>query len=68
MLGELHEKLKCYGGTKRTVPTVILYDDKSLQFFKEITYLEEHHLTNAEIEVLQTQAYEIANSPWFRDC
>ncbi|KAI3337709.1 DUF323 domain protein [Ustulina deusta] len=44
----------------RKLPTLLLYDEKGLQLFEKITYLEEYYLTNAEIEVLQRSAAAIA--------
>ncbi|KAI0206341.1 DUF323 domain protein [Astrocystis sublimbata] len=44
----------------RQLPTLLLYDEKGLQLFEKITYLEEYYLTNAEIEVLQRSATAIA--------
>ena len=42
----------------------LLYDEQGLKLFEEITYLEEYYLTNAEIEVLEKNADEIAK--WIR--
>ncbi|KAG0268613.1 hypothetical protein DFQ27_006251 [Actinomortierella ambigua] len=39
-------------GQEKTIPTLVLYDDRGLQLFDEITYLEEYYLTNEEIDVL----------------
>ncbi|KAI8624488.1 C-type lectin protein [Xylariaceae sp. FL1651] len=44
----------------RKLPTLLLYDEKGLQLFEEITYLDEYYLTNAEIQVLQHSAAAIA--------
>ncbi|KAI0525916.1 DUF323 domain protein [Xylaria bambusicola] len=46
----------------RKLPTLLLYDEKGLQLFEKITYLEEYYLTNAEIEVLQRHAATIAGN------
>ncbi|KAI0542983.1 DUF323 domain protein [Xylaria digitata] len=46
----------------RTLPTLLLYDEKGLQLFEKITYLEEYYLTNAEIAVLQRSAAAIAEN------
>ncbi|KAK4140359.1 C-type lectin protein [Dichotomopilus funicola] len=43
----------------RTLPTLLLYDEKGLQLFEKITYLDEYYLTNDEIEVLGSYAAEI---------
>ncbi|OAA76453.1 DUF323 domain protein [Akanthomyces lecanii RCEF 1005] len=45
----------------RTLPTLLLYDEKGLQLFEDITYLDEYYLTNYEIELLKKHAAEIAN-------
>ncbi|KAK6340627.1 hypothetical protein TWF696_008951 [Orbilia brochopaga] len=45
---------------KKTLPTMLLYDSAGLKIFEEITYVEDYYLTNAEIEVLTTNAAEIA--------
>ncbi|KAJ1725403.1 hypothetical protein LPJ53_000441 [Coemansia erecta] len=43
----------------RSLPLVLLYDDKGLELFDRITYLPEYYLTNCEIEVLETDIQEI---------
>lgn len=48
------------GGQKR-LPTSLLYDAQGLKLFEEITFLEEYYLTNAEIEVLENHASDIAS-------
>ena len=58
---EISEKLRFREGTERTLPTMILYDEHGLRLFEDITYLDEYYLTNAEIEVLNKYAQEIAN-------
>ncbi|KAK2839253.1 hypothetical protein FQN49_006323 [Arthroderma sp. PD_2] len=45
---------------KKKLPTLLLYDTKGLRLFEDITYLDEYYLTNAEIEVLETNAAKIA--------
>jgi L-histidine Nalpha-methyltransferase / hercynylcysteine S-oxide synthase len=47
-------------GKEKTLPTLLLYDEPGLKLFERITYLEEYYLTNAEIDVLNTHADEIA--------
>ncbi|KAK4241955.1 hypothetical protein C8A03DRAFT_11784 [Achaetomium macrosporum] len=48
----------------RQLPTLLLYDERGLQLFERITYLEEYYLTNDEIEVLKSFAADItANIP-----
>ncbi|KFY00105.1 hypothetical protein V490_01483 [Pseudogymnoascus sp. VKM F-3557] len=46
----------------KKMPTLLLYDTKGLQTFEEITYLDEYYLTNAEIEVLERNAEEMARN------
>lgn len=45
----------------RKLPTLLLYNEKGLQLFEEITYLEEYYLTNYEIDVLKQSAQDIAS-------
>ncbi|TQV92647.1 DUF323 domain-containing protein [Cordyceps javanica] len=45
----------------RTLPTLLLYDEKGLQLFEDITYLDEYYLTNYEIELLKKHAAEMAD-------
>jgi uncharacterized SAM-dependent methyltransferase len=46
----------------KILSTLVLYDQKGLQLFQEITYLDEYYLTNAEIEVLELYSEEIARN------
>ncbi|GKT85539.1 DUF323 domain-containing protein [Colletotrichum tofieldiae] len=46
----------------RRLPTLLLYNERGLQLFEEITYLDEYYLTNNEIEVLEKNSHEIAQS------
>ncbi|KPM46123.1 hypothetical protein AK830_g468 [Neonectria ditissima] len=45
----------------RKLPTLLLYNERGLQLFEEITYLDEYYLTNYEIEVLKKAAADIAS-------
>ncbi|CAI6091320.1 unnamed protein product, partial [Clonostachys chloroleuca] len=45
----------------RMLPTLLLYDEKGLQLFEDITYLDEYYLTNYEIDVLKTSATDMAS-------
>lgn len=58
---EISEKLRFRDETERTLPTMILYNGDGLRLFEDITYLDEYYLTNAEIEVLNKHAQEIAD-------
>ncbi|KAK2059787.1 hypothetical protein LY76DRAFT_645228 [Colletotrichum caudatum] len=46
----------------RRLPTLLLYNERGLQLFEEITYLDEYYLTNNEIEVLEKYSIEIAHN------
>ncbi|KAK4130067.1 hypothetical protein BT67DRAFT_452686 [Trichocladium antarcticum] len=52
----------CARDGPRTLPTLLLYDERGLQLFEKITYLEEYYLTNDEIEVLQSSATDIVTN------
>ncbi|TPX36358.1 hypothetical protein SmJEL517_g01524 [Synchytrium microbalum] len=43
----------------RTIPTMVLYDDKGLDIYDKITYVEDYYLTNAEIDIFQNHAAEL---------
>jgi len=58
---EILNSLNPQEGPKR-LPTLLLYDERGLQLFEEITYLDEYYLTNAEIEVLRSYARNIAEA------
>ncbi|KAG8410100.1 Ergothioneine biosynthesis protein 1 [Metarhizium acridum] len=47
-------------GRARKLPTLLLYDERGLQLFEDITYLDEYYLTNYEIELLKKHSVEIA--------
>lgn len=60
LVNEIYAGIDPPAGTKRSMPTMLLYNAEGLKLFEEITYLDEYYLTNAEIEVLQTHAKRIA--------
>lgn len=60
LVDEIRQKLNPGKGQERRMPTLLLYDEKGLQLFEEITYLEEYYLTNAEIEILTIHAEAVA--------
>eukprot|EP00842_Homolaphlyctis_polyrhiza_P006612 jgi/Hompol1/6952/HPOL_005156-RA len=45
----------------RSIPTMVLYDDKGLEIFDKITYIDEYYLTNAEINIFENHAAEIVD-------
>jgi EasF-like predicted methyltransferase len=47
-------------GEEKTLPTLLLYDNKGLKLFEDITYLDEYYLTNEEIDLLRANAVSIA--------
>lgn len=60
VLDELHDGLRPVAGGEKRLPTLLLYDEKGLGLFEDISYLDEYYLTNAEIEILQEHAAELA--------
>ncbi|KAJ3021905.1 hypothetical protein HKX48_007486 [Thoreauomyces humboldtii] len=40
----------------RSIPTMVLYDDRGLEIFDKITYVPDYYLTEAEIDVLKNHA------------
>lgn len=59
LVKEIYRSLQPSEGTKRSLPTVLLYDTRGLKLFEEITYLDEYYLTNAEIDTLSSHAKKI---------
>ncbi|EME40669.1 hypothetical protein DOTSEDRAFT_74272 [Dothistroma septosporum NZE10] len=47
-------------GVEKNLPTLLLYDNKGLKLFEEITYLDQYYLTGQEIYVLERYADRIA--------
>ncbi len=62
LVDEIREKLHPGKGEEKKLPTLLLYDERGLKIFEDITYLEEYYLTNAEIEVLTAHAAAITKS------
>ncbi|KAK7981934.1 hypothetical protein PG988_004172 [Apiospora saccharicola] len=58
---EIHKLWRPEGGPRK-LPTLLVYDEKGLQLFEQITFLEEYYLTNYEIQVLRRSATAIAKS------
>ncbi|KAL5042352.1 hypothetical protein BDW71DRAFT_190227 [Aspergillus fruticulosus] len=56
LVNEIQKGLHPSNGTRRSLPTMLLYDSEGLKLFEKITYLDEYYLTNAEIEVLETHS------------
>ncbi|CZT15493.1 related to TAD2-tRNA-specific adenosine deaminase 2 [Ramularia collo-cygni] len=48
-------------GKEKTLPTLLLYDNKGLKLFEDITYLDEYYLTGQEIAVLEQHAEKMAD-------
>ncbi|KAI7866528.1 hypothetical protein BDF14DRAFT_1743578 [Spinellus fusiger] len=46
---------------QKSIPTFVLYDNRGLRLFDEITYQPEYYLTNAEINILEKQANALAD-------
>ncbi|KAJ1928942.1 hypothetical protein FBU59_007088, partial [Linderina macrospora] len=45
----------------RSLPTLLLYDNRGLDLFDQITYLPEYYLTTCEIDVLQSNIAQIVD-------
>lgn len=60
IIDQIHDGLHPQAGGEKRLPTLLLYDEKGLQLFEEISYLDEYYLTNAEIEVLREHAINLA--------
>ncbi|KAF1831095.1 hypothetical protein BDW02DRAFT_601127 [Decorospora gaudefroyi] len=60
ILADIKKGLRPEHGGEKKLPTLLLYDQEGLRLFEKITYEEEYYLTNAEIEVLDTYADNIA--------
>jgi len=48
-------------GEPKSIPTVVLYDDKGLQIYDKITYLEEYYLVQEEIDILERDSDNIVD-------
>lgn len=46
----------------RSIPTLVLYDNKGLDIFDKITYCEDYYLTNAEIDIFKRHAQEMVQN------
>ncbi|KAJ4352528.1 uncharacterized protein N0V89_007877 [Didymosphaeria variabile] len=60
ILQDIKDGLRPEAGGEKTLPTMLLYDEAGLRLFEKITYVKDYYLTNAEIEVLETYADQIA--------
>jgi uncharacterized SAM-dependent methyltransferase len=60
ILADIQKGLRPEAGGEKKLPTLLLYDEAGLRLFEAITYLDQYYLTNAEIEVLENYADQIA--------
>lgn len=60
LVDEIHKGLSPAAAAEKTLPTLLLYSEKGLQLFEDITYLDEYYPTNAEIQVLNSHAAAMA--------
>lgn len=60
VVDQMREMLDPGNNKEKQLPTLLLYNEKGLKLFEDITYLDEYYLTNAEIEVLEKHVAEIA--------
>jgi len=56
IVDEVRRGLNPPDGSERTLPTLLLYDQKGLKLFEEIMDLDQYYLTKSEIEVLEENA------------
>ncbi|RMZ80244.1 hypothetical protein DV738_g2755, partial [Chaetothyriales sp. CBS 135597] len=56
----VNEIQKSLNESPRSLPTLLLYDEKGLKLFEDITYLDDYYLTNAEIDALHAHSAVIA--------
>ena len=59
-LENVRTSLRPAEGEEKRLPTMLLYDEKGLKYFEEITYLKEYYLTNTQIEILERYANSLA--------
>ncbi|KAL8882768.1 MAG: hypothetical protein Q9192_007523, partial [Flavoplaca navasiana] len=62
LLDEMRTALRPQDGGEKRMPTLLLYDERGLQLFEDITYLDEYYLTRAEVDVLENCVAAIADS------
>ncbi|KAL8980529.1 MAG: hypothetical protein Q9205_004413 [Flavoplaca limonia] len=62
LLDEMRTALRPQDGGEKRMPTLLLYDERGLQLFEDITYLDEYYLTSAEIDVLENCVATIVDS------
>ena len=62
LLQEIKETLRSPAGSQgpRRIPSMLLWDQKGLRRFEDITYLDEYYLTQTEIGILERSSDEIA--------
>lgn len=58
---DIRKSLDVALGEQKSLPTLLLYDERGLRLFEKITYLDEYYLTGEEIEVLEQYAADIAD-------
>lgn len=62
LINEIIQGLEDRPNQSRQLPTLLLYDEVGLKLFEDITYLDEYYLTGEEIELLENNAKDIANT------
>ena len=60
LLDDIRSGLRPRDGGEKRLPTLLLYDKRGLKLFEDITYLDQYYLTNAEIQLLESHATDIA--------
>jgi uncharacterized SAM-dependent methyltransferase len=50
----------CHEDGEAALPDLLLWDEKGLRYFEEVTYTPSYYLTNEEIGLLERNKYQIA--------
>jgi uncharacterized SAM-dependent methyltransferase len=50
----------CRDDAEAAMPDLLLWDEKGLRYFEEVTYTPSYYLTNEEIGLLERHKYQIA--------
>ncbi|CAG8631427.1 1762_t:CDS:2 [Dentiscutata erythropus] len=62
LINDIIKGLTTKENDEKVIPTVILYDDRGLQLFDKITYIDEYYLTNCEIDILNKYVDQLTDS------
>jgi uncharacterized SAM-dependent methyltransferase len=57
---EQNIRTACHEDGEAALPDLLLWDEKRLRYFEEVTYTPSYYLTNEEIGLLERHNYQIA--------